>query len=99
MNKRIVHDALVLFAFTVVLGLLLAVVYGITKAPIEKVNYEKTQAAYKQVFEDADSFEAYADFDADAANDLVAENGFPMKSKMYRWQRKPAAIHSDMLLP
>lgn len=76
MNKRIVHDALVLFAFTVVLGLLLAVVYGITKAPIEKVNYEKTQAAYKQVFEDADSFEAYADFDADAANDLVAENGY-----------------------
>lgn len=76
MNKRIVHDALVLFAFTVILGLLLAVVYGITKAPIEKVNYEKTQAAYKQVFEDADSFEAYADFDADAANDLVAENGY-----------------------
>ncbi len=76
MNKRIVHDALVLFAFTVVLGLLLAVVYGITKAPIEKVNYEKTQAAYKQVFEDADFFEAYADFDADAANDLVAENGY-----------------------
>lgn len=76
MNKRIVHDALVLFAFTVVLGLLLGVVYGITKEPIEKVNYEKAQAAYKQVFADADSFEAYAEFDADAANALIAENGF-----------------------
>lgn len=76
MNKRIVHDALVLFAFTVVLGLLLGVVYGITKEPIEKVNYEKTQAAYKQVFADADSFEPYAEFDADAANALIAENGF-----------------------
>ena len=31
MNKKIVHDALVLFAFTVVLGLILGVVYGITK--------------------------------------------------------------------
>ena len=57
MNKKIVHDALVLFAFTVVLGLILGVVYGITKGPIDQVNYEKTQSAYKQVFEDADSFE------------------------------------------
>lgn len=76
MNKKIVHDALILFAFTVVLGLLLGVVYGITKEPIDKVNYEKTQAAYKQVFADADSFEEYADFDADAAAALLAENGY-----------------------
>ena len=76
MNKKIVHDALILFAFTVVLGLILGVVYGITKAPIDKVNYENTQAAYKAVFEDADQFEDYADFDKDAANELVAENGY-----------------------
>lgn len=76
MNKKIVHDALVLFAFTLVLGLLLGVVYGITKDPIDKVNYEKTQAAYQQVFADAASFEAYADFDADAAQALVTENGY-----------------------
>lgn len=76
MNKKIVHDALVLFAFTVVLGLLLGVVYGITKEPIDKVNYEKTQAAYQQVFADAASFEAYADFDAEAAQAVVTENGY-----------------------
>lgn len=76
MNKKIVHDALVLFAFTVVLGLLLGVVYGITKEPIEKVNYEKTQTANKQVFADADSFEAYEGFDADAANAFIAEQGY-----------------------
>ena len=57
MNKKIVHDALVLFAFTVVLGLILGVVYGITKPSIDQVNYEKTQADNKQVFEDAASFE------------------------------------------
>lgn len=32
MNKKIVHDALILFAFTIVLGLLLGVVYGVTKS-------------------------------------------------------------------
>lgn len=76
MNKKIVHDALILFAFTIVLGLLLAIVYGITKEPIEQVNYEKTQNAYKQVFADADSFEAYAEFDADAANSLLTDAGY-----------------------
>lgn len=76
MNKKIVHDALILFAFTLVLGFALGIVQGITKEPIAKVNYEKTQAAYKQVFEDADSFEAYAGFDADEANALMAEKGF-----------------------
>lgn len=76
MNKKIVHDALILFAFTVVLGLLLGVVYGITKEPIEKVNYEKTQAAYKEVFTEADSFEAYDQFDAEAANALMEEKGY-----------------------
>lgn len=76
MNKKIVHDALILFAFTVVLGLLLGVVYGITKEPIEKVNYDKTQAAYKQVFEDAASFTPYEGFDEDAALALLTENGY-----------------------
>lgn len=76
MNKKIVHDALVLFAFTIVLGLILGLVYDITKGPIAQVNYEKTQAAYKQVFEEADSFEAYADFDEEAAQALMTENGY-----------------------
>ena len=76
MNKKIVHDALILFAFTAVLGLLLGVIYGITKGPIDKVNYEKTQTAYQQVFADAASFEAYAGFDPDAAQTLVTENGY-----------------------
>lgn len=76
MNKKIVHDAFILFAFTLVLGLLLGVVYEITKDPIARVNYEKTQAAYRQVFETADSFEAYTNFDMEAANVFVAEQGY-----------------------
>lgn len=76
MNKKIVHDALVLFAFTIVLGLILGLVYNITKGPIDQVNYEKTQAAYKQVFEDAASFEAYDGFDEAEAQALMTENGY-----------------------
>lgn len=75
MNKKIVHDALVLTAFTLVLGFILAVVYGITKAPIDAANLAATQKAYQAVFEDADSFEA-VDYDADAANSMVADAGY-----------------------
>ncbi len=76
MNKKIVHDALILFAFTVVLGLMLGFVYDMTKEPIAKVNHEKTQAAYRQVFADAASFEAYEGFDESAAQALMSEQGY-----------------------
>lgn len=99
MNKKIVHDALVLFAFTVVLGLILGVVYGITKGPIDQVNYEKTQSAYKQVFEDADSFEEYADFDTAAAEDLMAQNGILTISRLSTQHLTLPAIRSAMCLP
>ena len=36
MNKRIVHDALILTAFTLVLGFILALVQGITAEPIDE---------------------------------------------------------------
>lgn len=76
MNKKIVHDALILFAFTLVLGLLLGLVYGVTKDRIEEENNARLQAAYKQVFENAEEFEAYADFDEDAANELISAEGY-----------------------
>ncbi len=76
MNKKIVHDALILFAFTLVLGLLLGLVYGVTKDRIEEENQKALRAAYQQVFENADSFEAYAEFDKDAANELITTAGY-----------------------
>ena len=75
MNKRIVHDALILTAFTLVLGFILALVHEVTAAPIEKANLAAAQKAYQEVFTDADSFEAY-DFDADEADKLVADAGY-----------------------
>ena len=57
MNKKIIHDALILTAFTLALGLILGVVYEITKAPIAEANKAATEAAYKEVFAEAASFE------------------------------------------
>lgn len=75
MNKKIVHDALVLFAFTIVLGLILALVHWITKAPIDASNERTRQAAFRSVFETAEDFEDY-EFDSAAANKLLADNGY-----------------------
>ena len=36
MNKRIVHDALILTAFTLVLGFILALVQGVRGCPAEQ---------------------------------------------------------------
>ena len=75
MNKQIVHDALVLTAFTLVIGVILGAVYGITKAPIDKANEEAKKEAYQAVFADADSFNQ-KDYDADEANKMVSDAGY-----------------------
>lgn len=75
MNKQIVHDALILTAFTLVIGVILGAVYGITKAPIDKANEEAKKQAYQAVFADAKSFEQ-KDLDADDANKMVADAGY-----------------------
>ena len=49
--KRIVKDTLILFAITLIAGLLLGGVYKITKSPIEAQAKAKTEKAYKAVFQ------------------------------------------------
>ena len=75
MNKRIVHDALILTAFTLVLGFVLGLVYDVTKGPIKEAEEKAKQEAFSQVFEDASKFETL-EFDKEAANKLAADNGF-----------------------
>lgn len=77
MNKKIVHDALILTAFTLVLGFLLGAVYEITKEPIAAAEKAALDEAYKVVFADAASFEEDADFDAAKAADIIASSEFP----------------------
>lgn len=74
MNK-IVKNTLILTAITVVSGLLLGVVYDITKEPIAQAQENTKQEAYRAVLSDASSFET-VDFDADSASSLLSENGY-----------------------
>ena len=75
MNKKIVHDALILMAFSLILGGILGAVYQITLPAITQAEYEKTQKAYKAVFADAESFEEL-EYDKAAAEELMAAGGF-----------------------
>lgn len=75
-TKKIVHDAVILTAFTLVLGFLLGLVYEITKKPIADANAAAAQAAYQEVFADAASFEALEGFDKTAATEAVVAAGY-----------------------
>ena len=75
MNK-IVKNTLILTAITVVAGLSLGLVYGITEKPIQAAQEKAKQEAFQAVLSDADSFETYKEFNADAAAALLKENGY-----------------------
>lgn len=61
---------------TLIAGILLGLVYQITKEPIRKAEEEAQQEAYKAVFENAESFGEMKEFDKTAADKLLAESGY-----------------------
>lgn len=65
MNK-LIKDALILTVITLVAGVALGLVEGITREPIARAEEQTTKEAYESLFPDASSFEAL-EFDADAA--------------------------------
>ena len=75
MNKKIVHDALVLMAFSLILGGILGAVYQITLPAITAAEEQKKQEAYQAVFADAESFEELA-YDQAAADEMMTAGGF-----------------------
>lgn len=76
MNKKIIHDALILTAFTVILGFALGLVYEVTKEPIAAADAATAQTAYQKVFADASEFEPYGEFDEEKAIAIMQENGY-----------------------
>ncbi len=76
MTKSRLKDALILFLITVVAGLALGAVYAITKEPIEQAQYQKTQNAYRTVFETAETFVDLEGFSSEEATAYVAEAGY-----------------------
>lgn len=74
--KSMLKDAAILFAITLIAGLILGGVYQITKEPIAKQEALALENACREVFADAASFETADDFDAVHAQELLTEGGY-----------------------
>lgn len=74
--NNIVKNTLILTSITVVSGLLLGIVYDITKEPIAEAQENTKQEAFRAVIADASSFETMEDFDASEALSILEENGY-----------------------
>ena len=74
MNKQMIRDSLILFAITLIAGLLLGGVYAITKNPIVKTQEDKKNEAYQAVFTDAAEFTEVTD--AADAQQILADAGY-----------------------
>lgn len=72
--KKIVKDAFVLFAITLISGILLGAVYKITKDPIEEQNEKTKLAAYNAVFTDMEKYEEVNSLDD--AQKAVNDEGY-----------------------
>ena len=80
--KSMIKDALILFAITLIAGLVLGAVYQVTKEPIAEQKEKAKQEACSEVFADAASFEilsvaATAEEDTDA---MESENNTPQNA-------------------
>ena len=73
---KIIKNTLILTVITVVSGLLLGLVYDITKEPIAIAQENTRQGAFRSVLPDAASFEEYEGYDAEKAGALLVENGY-----------------------
>ena len=74
--KKILKDALVLMAFSLVLGFVLGAVYKITEEPIAEAALRKEMEAYKVVFETADTF-VPMEIDAAKAEAVMTAGNYP----------------------
>ena len=66
--KNMLKDAAVLLLITLFSGLILGVVYQITKEPIAKAEEEAARAAYAEVFPSASEFELMADAETESVD-------------------------------
>lgn len=73
---KIIKNTLILAAITVISGLLLGLVYDITKEPIATAQENTRQEAFRSVLPEASSFEEYEGYDAEKAGELLRENGY-----------------------
>ena len=85
--KSMLKDAGILFAITLVAGLLLGCVYQITKEPIARQEALAQENACREVFSDAESFEAVTDFTEEAAQTVATAQ--PVSMPVRRQRMRP----------
>lgn len=69
--NALIKDCLKLVVITVVAGVVLGAIYGITKDPIAKQQLLAQQKAYQEVFPDAAEFKDVEGFSEDAASEVL----------------------------
>lgn len=74
--KGIVKNTVVITLITLVAGVLLGLVYEITKDPIAEQNAQAKKVAYEKVFEDADDFEVIVETEDADLQAYIAGSGF-----------------------
>ena len=74
--KGMLKDTAILFAITLISGLILGAVYQLTKEPIAAQEEKAKTEARQEVFADAVSFADMADFDPEAAQAVLDAGGF-----------------------
>ena len=79
--NALIKDALKLVIITVVAGLVLGAVYGITKGPIADQEAKAQMDAYKTVFPKASDFKEVDGFSEEAASKIIAANENPIEGQ------------------
>ena len=74
MNKNIFKNTAILTVITLAAGILLGIVYEITKDPIQRTREQAKQEAYKVVMKEASEFEEYKEFDEKEAEKALKES-------------------------
>ena len=77
--NALIKDALKLVIITVVAGLVLGAVYGITKGPIADQEAKAQMEAYKTVFPKASDFKEVDGFSEETASKIIAANENPIE--------------------
>ena len=78
--RNMLHDTWILFAITLIAGIILGFVYQITKEPIAIQEEKAKNEACKEVFADAETFEVVTEYSMEDATAHFAEAGFTGQS-------------------
>lgn len=73
---KILKNTFILTVITLIAGLLLGLVFQVTKAPIVAAQESAKQKAYRTVLSSASSFEDYKDFDQKKAAKILKKGGY-----------------------